>query len=213
MKKTPPSAERHILIAKTDVSLSLSKGCRQSDVLRAWQYLLIISILLFPFAFTAGTATAKTDLDFSSAAVRRGERIFQSSCQGCHSLKYLNSQAQMKEEDARKVFGKAPPDLSLMAKARGRGSKGAVYINALLVSYNETPAKNSVFPGIAMPPSFSATDPELKQKANDVAAFLLYAAEPSAEERKTMGGYVLGDMAILTALLFLLNRETWKTVK
>ena len=152
------------------------------------------------------------DLDFSPAAVKRGEGIFKSSCQACHSLKYLNLQARVKEEDARRAFGKAPPDLSLMARARGRGSKGAAYINALLVSFNETTEKNSVFPGIAMPPSFSGTDPELMQKANDVAAFLLYAAEPSANERRTMGVYVLGYMVVLTALLYLLNRETWKTV-
>ncbi len=213
MKKALPPVTTKTLMAETGVALSLPKGSRRAAFPRAWKLLLISSILLFPFAFSAGTATAQMDLDFSAPAVKRGERIFKSSCQGCHSLKYLNFQAQMKEEDARRAFGKAPPDLSLTAKARGRGSKGAAYIKALLVSFNESPEKNSVFPGIAMPPSFSGTDPELMQKANDVAAFLLYAAEPAAEERKTMGGYVLGYMAILTALLFLLNRETWKTVK
>lgn len=72
---------------------------------------------------------------------------------------------------------------------------------------------NSIFPNIAMPPVLSKDDPELESKAKDVAAFLSYAAEPSANERKGLGRYVMGYMVVLTALLYFLNRKTWKGIK
>jgi len=142
--------------------------------------------LLISFPLTSPASEIeipKVDLDFSEAAVKRGEEVFKSSCQTCHPLKFLGYEAIMTAEDARNAFGKAPPDLSLMAKARGRGSKGARYIYALLVSYNDTPEKNSIFPNIAMPPVLSKEDPESEQKAKDLAAFLFHAAEPSANAR------------------------------
>jgi len=100
-----------------------------------------------------------------------------------------------------------------MVKARGGGAAGTGYIYALLVSFNDTRQKNSVLPNIAMPPVFSRDDPEFTQKARDVAAFLSYSADPRARERRKLGRYVLGYMAVLTALLFLLNRKTWKGLR
>ena len=64
-----------------------------------------------------------------------------------------------------------------------------------------------------MPPPLSKADPKFEQKARDVAAFLLYAADPTAKERKRLGRYVLGYMVILTALLYTLNRRVWRDVK
>ena len=119
----------------------------------------------------------------------------------------------MSAKDALKAFGDEPPDLNLMTKARGGGSKGAAYIDALLVGFNDTPEKNSVFPNITMPPPFAKDDPELARKAKDVSAFLDYAADPSADERKGLGGYVLGYMVLLTGLLYALNRRTWKGIR
>jgi cytochrome c1 len=99
-----------------------------------------------------------------------------------------------------------------MTKARGGGNKGAAYIDALLVGFNDTPEKNSVFPNITMPPPFAKGDPEIARKAKDVSAFLDYAAEPSERERRDLGGYVLGYMVLLTGLLYALNRRTWKGI-
>ncbi len=173
-----------------------------------------VMLILFTSALHAAEVEIpKIDMDYSEAAIRRGEEVFKSTCQICHSLKYSGYEATMTAEDARSAFGKVPPDLSLMAKARGRGSKGAMYIYALLVSYNDTPEKNSVFPNIAMPPVLSMDDPESAQKAKDVSAFLFHAAEPSANERRWLGKYVLGYMVVLTALLYFLNRRTWEGIK
>lgn len=185
-----------------------------------WVFLCVLCVsvfimhLLFPLnSFAIEAEMPDVNLDFGEAAIKRGEEVFKSTCQICHSLKYSGYEATMTADDARSAFGKAPPDLSLMAKARGRGSNGARYIYALLVSYNDTPEKNSVFPNIAMPPVLSMDDPESVQKAKDVSAFLFHAAEPSANERRGLGRYVLGYMVVLTTLLYFLNRKTWKGIK
>ncbi|MHB8909772.1 MAG: cytochrome c1 [Syntrophales bacterium] len=173
-----------------------------------------LAVFLFPVALWASAAAAPAPgPDGSEAAITRGEEVFRTACQGCHSLKYSGYAARMPAKDALKAFGNEPPDLNLMTKARGGGSKGAAYIDSLLVGFNDTPEKNSVFPGITMPPPFSRDDPELARKARDVAAFLDYAADPSARERRDLGVYVLGYMVLLTALLFAVNRRTWKGLR
>lgn len=153
------------------------------------------------------------DLDFSDSAVKRGQAVFTTSCQTCHSLKYMKFAARMDAGSAQKAFGKAPPDLSLTAKARGTGNEGARYVYSLLVSFNDTPMKNSVFPNIAMPPPFAKDDPQLLQAAKDVSAFLLYAADPSVNERIWLGKFVLGYMILLSVLLYFLYRRTWRRIK
>ncbi len=173
-------------------------------------FLMTIMIVLLPLALWAAAVTTAPTSDMSVAAIKQGEEIFRSSCQACHSLKYSGYAAKMSAKDAQKVFGDVPPDLNLMAKARGGGSKGAAYIYSLLVSYNDTPEKNSVFPNITMPPPFSGDDPDLARKAKDVSAFLDYAADPSGRERRGLGIYVLGYMVILAMLLYALNRRTWR---
>ena len=189
------------------------KTCRFSSG-RKHTFFMAVMVVLFPLALCAAAAELpKIDLDFSKAAIKGGEEVFKSTCQTCHSLKYLGYKARMSEEAAQSAFGRVPPDLSLMAKARGRGSKGAGYIYTLLVGFNETPEKNSVFPNIAMPPPFSREDPMLAQKAKDVSAFLYHAAEPSENERMGLGRYVLGYMVLLATLLYFLNRKTWKGMK
>ncbi len=177
-------------------------------------FFMAVMVVLFPLAlWAAGAEAPALGPDTGDAAIKRGEEVFRASCQGCHSLKYSGFEARMPARNAQTAFGKAPPDLNLMTKARGGGGKGSAYIYALLVGFNDTPEKNSFFPNIAMPPPFSKDDPELARKAKDVCVFLDYAADPSARERRGLGIYVLGYMAILMALLFALNRRTWKGIR
>jgi hypothetical protein len=170
---------------------------------------LLIPLVVCNASAAGGTAKGP---DMSEATIKRGEAIFRTSCQACHSLKYSGYEAKMNAGSARKAFGKAAPDLNLMTKARGGDSKGTAYAAALLVGYNDTPEKNSVFPNIAMPPVFSRDDPDAARKSREVSAFLADAAEPSRHERKGLGGYVVGYMAALTVLLYALNRRTWKGI-
>jgi ubiquinol-cytochrome c reductase cytochrome c1 subunit len=111
--------------------------------------------------------------------------------------------------------------------------QGPDYIHALLTNYADPPATmtmaqgmyyNNAFPGhqIAMPPPLSdglVTYPEgsppatADNYARDVAAFLMWTAEPKLEERKRMGLKVLIYLLILAGLLYLSKRAIWRNVE
>ena len=116
----------------------------------------------------------------NAASLQRGARNFVNYCLGCHSAKYVRynrmaadiglSEQQMIDnlmftgdsphqtmtngmnpDDARRWFGVAPPDLSLIAR-----SKGPDYVYTFLRSFYADPTKatgvnNLALPGTAMP--------------------------------------------------------------
>jgi ubiquinol-cytochrome c reductase cytochrome c1 subunit len=135
--------------------------------------------------------------------------------------------------------GAAPPDLSLMAKARPGGPS---YIRALLTGYEEAPSAeflnaykeqhngeefelldgqnfNLYFPGnkIAMAaPLFEdgvtyqdGTPATVEQMAADVSQFLMWAAEPKLEQRKKTGLKVILFLLVLTGVLYAVKRKVW----
>ena len=53
----------------------------------------------------------------------------------------------------------------------------------------------------------------LEQQAKDVVAFLDWAAEPKAQERKQTGFAVLIYLAIFAGLRYASYRRVWKDVK
>lgn len=138
--------------------------------------------------------------------------------------------------------GALPPDLSLIAKSRTgfrgilkqiyAGSGGPEYLRALLTSY-EDPAPhgedmgdlyyNRMFAGnaIAMAPPLAdelveyqdGTPATVGQMAEDVTAFLVWAAEPKMSERKSAGLRNILVLIVLAALLYATNRKLWKPVK
>lgn len=130
-----------------------------------------------------------------------------------------------------------PPDLSLMAKAR---HDGGAYIYSLLTGYQDQPAEllkhfpdaktpaslhyNPYFANlnIAMPPPLAAdgqvtyadgTKSSVDQMAKDVAAFLVWTAEPKLEKRHSTGIAVLGFLLIATILAYLSYRNIWAGIK
>ncbi|GAB4236784.1 MAG: cytochrome c1 [Kiloniellaceae bacterium] len=121
--------------------------------------------------------------------------------------------------------GAAPPDLSLMAKAR---VGGPTYIYALLTGYEDPPADfagdnyNLYFPGhqIAMAaPLFEdgvayadGTPATVDQMARDVSHFLMWTAEPKLEDRKGMGIKVLIFLVVFTGVLYAAKRKIWSDV-
>ena len=123
--------------------------------------------------------------------------------------------------------GAAPPDLSLMAKARIDGPN---YIHALLTGYTEPPADfpedanyNEYFPGhqIAMAaPLFEdgvayedGTPATVDQMSMDVSAFLMWTAEPKMADRKAAGARNFIFVGLLAVLLYLTNKKLWANVK
>jgi len=121
-------------------------------------------------------------------------------------------------EVRKESYGKVPPDLSLMAIAR---KKGPQHIYTLLTDYYYKDAEqeetdNHLFPGIKMPDALAYADAEsdeeraeIEAQSRDVASFLVWAADPSAESRRTIGAYVIVYLIILTTLLYFLKRRVW----
>jgi ubiquinol-cytochrome c reductase cytochrome c1 subunit len=123
-----------------------------------------------------------------------------------------------------------PPDLSLITKAR---EGGAPYVHSLLTGYRNPPADlpealkppkglhyNPYFPNlnIAMPPPLVAdgqvsyadgTKATVEQMSRDVAAFLVWTAEPKLENRKRTGVAVIGFLVIATILALMAYRNIW----
>ena len=141
---------------------------------------------------------------------------------------YFPSPFPNEKAAAAAMGGAAPPDLSLIAKAR---VGGADYTAALLTGYVEPPADfdlaegtnyNLYFPGhqIAMAAPLYGDDVEyadgtpatVEQQARDVAHFLMWAAEPKLEDRKGMGVKVLIFLVVFTGVLYAAKRKVWSDV-
>ena len=130
-----------------------------------------------------------------------------------------------------------PPDFSLIAKAR---HEGPAYIYSLLTGYRDQPAEllkkfpdaktptglhyNPYFANlnIAMAPPLTGdgqvtyddgTKATKENNAKDVAAFLMWAAEPKLENRHYAGWAALGFLLIFTVLAFLSYRSIWADKK
>jgi ubiquinol-cytochrome c reductase cytochrome c1 subunit len=133
------------------------------------------------YAAGGGGDLEPADIDPGNiASLQRGARNFMNYCSGCHSAQYVRFntigkhlelseeqlianlmfnaektfetiQASMPAADAARWYGTAPPDLSLMARA-----KGADYIYNFLQSFyldadSPTGVDNTVLPGTSMP--------------------------------------------------------------
>lgn len=128
-------------------------------------------------------------------------------------------QRQMSDEAAKESFGVVPPDLSLMAVAREGGAK---YIYHMLTGFylaDDGSIQNRAFPGTRMPDVFgisAITDlqaiRQVERTARDAAAFLYWAADPSAEYRIRLGFWVMAYLLLFTGAVYLLKQEIWKNV-
>lgn len=191
--------------------------------------LRIMIFLLAVLAAVPAFAAEDIKIELTPEAVERGRAFYTQYCVACHGLKYYRGEdamtgipPAMDAASAEAAFGVVPPDLSLMASARGRGDEGALYIYRLLTTYYtaEGQIRNKAFAeetqtdgAIAMPPPIPTDDPELRQKAADISAFLLKVSDPSREERRGIGPWIMVYMVLLTVVLYVLNRYTWREVK
>jgi ubiquinol-cytochrome c reductase cytochrome b/c1 subunit len=109
--------------------------------------------------------------------------------------------------------------------------QGPDYIHAILTGYKEAPKGfqlppgghyNVYFPGhsIAMPPPIQDGQVEfddgspatVAQYSKDIAAFLMWVAEPHLVERKRIGLQVMIFLLVLTGLLYFTKKKVWKDV-
>jgi ubiquinol-cytochrome c reductase cytochrome c1 subunit len=157
---------------------------------------------------------------------------------------YFPSPFANEEAAAAANGGAAPPDFSLLAKARGveRGfptfivdifrqyqEGGVDYIYSLLTGFQDAPAGVTVAEGTYFNPYFNAASalkmpPPLSdgqvtfddgspatvdEYAKDVAAFMMWAAEPHLEERKRTGFMVMVFLVIFAGLIYLTKKSVY----
>src|SRR5215471_12785245 len=204
------------------------------------------------------------------ASVQRGARNFVSYCLGCHSLKYQRWSrlgtdlsippdllqkdlippgdrasdyilTTMPAKDAETWFAKTPPDLTLMARARGPN-----YLYQYLKTFyvdpaRQTGANNLRLPTTAMPDVLSELEglkravfrdvdheqvfdhfetlapgrlsaAEYDGFVRDTVNFLDYVSEPTQAARRALGVWVVLFLLLFTWLAWLMKREYWKDV-
>ena len=189
---------------------------------------------------------ANTDIS-DMASLQNGAKLFMNYCSGCHAIGFMRYNriakdlnlsdslvsehlmfagekpgetitTAMPEEGASKWFGGHPPDLSLVARA-----KGTDWIYTYLRGFYEDDSKdfgvnNKVLSNASMPDvlwSLKEGKPEAEfdQDVRDITNFLDYVGEPAKLIRTSLGVWVLLFLGVLFILTYLLKKEYWKDVK
>jgi ubiquinol-cytochrome c reductase cytochrome c1 subunit len=124
--------------------------------------------------------------------------------------------------------GRAPPDLSMIVKAR---EGGANYVYSILNGFVKPPKGftvppgryyNAYFPGhvIAMPPPLhpnavtfaDGTPATVPQMAHDVATFLTWASYPELDARHQVGFSVMLFLIVGVVVFYAAKRKIWSAV-
>jgi ubiquinol-cytochrome c reductase cytochrome c1 subunit len=203
-----------------------------------------------------------------TAAIQRGAQLFVNYCFSCHSASYMryNRLAEdlglgeelvmqnlvfadakigdtmdiaMRPADAEAWLGKAPPDLTLIARSRGADW---LYSYFLTFYRDETGGWNNLMlPNAAMPhvlwqmqgiqePVYADHDgrqviehlelaepglqsPEdYEASLRDLVTFLEYLSEPAEIKRRNIGIWVMLFLALFALLAYALKAEYWRDV-
>ncbi|MDI6751142.1 MAG: cytochrome c1 [Pseudomonadota bacterium] len=200
-------------------------------------------------------------------ALQNGAKVFVNYCLNCHSASYMRynrlrdiglTEQQIKDNllftqekvgelmtiamrraEAKQWFGAAPPDLTVIARARASEfGSGADWLYTYLRSFYRDDSRpsgwnNVLFSNVAMPhvlwelqgeqvlgPDHKLTlakpglmkPEEYDAMVADLVGFLNYMGEPMQNYRKELGVVVLIALAILFVLAYALKREYWKDV-
>jgi ubiquinol-cytochrome c reductase cytochrome c1 subunit len=204
-------------------------------------------------------------------SLQSGARNFMNYCAGCHSAKYVRFntlardlelsedqlvenlmfnaektfetiQATMPSGDAARWFGQPPPDLSLMARARGTD-----YVYNFLKGFYIDPGSpsgvdNRVLEGTSMPhvlwelqgyqnavftadengtehfdhfePASTGTlsEDEFDEFVRDTTNFLEYVSEPVRSTRRVLGVWVMMFLIVFWIIASMLKKQIWKDV-
>jgi len=209
----------------------------------------------------------KLNMD-DQAALQRGAKLFVNYCLGCHSAAAMRYKrltdlglteeeiqenliftgqkvgepmiSSMDPKAAKDFFGKAPPDLSVIARSRGID-----WLYTYLKSFYKDPARpvgwnNTVFPNASMPnvmaslqgvqvarhekgehgekivlelaKTGSRTPEQFDRDVKDLVSYLAYMGEPAQLLRKKYGPYVIGFLLLFTLLAYLMKKEYWRDI-
>jgi len=201
------------------------------------------------------------------AALQNGAKVFVNYCLNCHSASYMRynrlrdiglTEQQIKDNlmfaadklgelmtvgmrraEAKQWFGAAPPDLTVIARARASEfGSGSDWLYTYLRGFYRDDARptgwnNTVFANVGMPHvlwelqgeqvmgadhKLTLAKPGLMQPKEydamvaDLVGFLNYMGEPGQNFRKELGVIVLIALAILFVFSYALKREYWKDI-
>jgi ubiquinol-cytochrome c reductase cytochrome c1 subunit len=201
------------------------------------------------------------------AALQNGAKVFVNYCLNCHSASYMRynrlkdiglnddqvrdnlmftadkvgepMRIAMQRNDAKAWFGAAPPDLTVIARARAsEAGSGADWLYTYLRSFyrdetRPTGWNNVIFANVGMPhvlwelqgDQMMGPDHKLKlvkpgkmrpqeydAMVGDLVAYLKYMGEPVSEFRKHLGVIVLIFLAVFFVFAYALTREFWKDI-
>jgi ubiquinol-cytochrome c reductase cytochrome c1 subunit len=233
---------------------------------------LILLLPTMVFA-AGGAELLKAETDITDqASLQAGAKLFVNYCMGCHSLNYIRFQRighdlsisdedlqanlmftaekvsesmniAMNVNDAKNWFGVTPPDLSVIARARGTDWLYTYLLSFYLDSARPLGVNNLVFPDVAMPhvlwerqgwqKRVHTTDEHGHEKAElvlvdkadqektdkyqkevrDLVNFLDYVGEPAKLERHELGWKVMVFLFIFLIFAYLLKKEYWRDVR
>lgn len=202
-----------------------------------------------------------------NASIQRGAQLFTNYCLGCHSANYMRyitleqvglTEKQIKNNlmftadnvgshmtiamqhgDAKKWFGTAPPDLSVIARVRTPDWLYTYLRSFYLDDASPTGWNNTVYDKVAMPhvlwllqgrqvlkkagengskPAFELVVPgkmtpdQYDSAVGDLVNYLTFMSEPAKLKRMEVGLYVLAFLGLFFVLTYFLKKEFWKDI-
>jgi ubiquinol-cytochrome c reductase cytochrome c1 subunit len=215
-------------------------------------------------AASAGAKLDHFEVDLrDQASLQRGAQIFTNYCLSCHSASLMRynrmakdlgmsdelvmenlmfttdkigetMQVAMRPEDAKKWFGVTPPDLSVIARARGTDWLYSYLRNFYLDDSRPMGTNNPFLVNAGMPHVLWEQQGFLEQDADsgelsltqegeltprqydqyvgDLVNFLAYISEPSKLERLALGKWVLLYLAFFFVIALALKKAYWKDI-
>jgi len=212
------------------------------------KFILALTVLSFNIYAAGNLHLDHANTDISdTASLQNGAKLFMNYCSGCHAISFMRYNriakdlslsdslvaehlmfsgdktgetitTAMPKEAATKWFGGPPPDLSLIARA-----KGTDWIYTYLRGFYKDESKvfgvnNKVLENASMPDALwslkeEKSELEFNQDVRDITNFLDYVGEPAKLIRTSLGVWVLLFLSVLLVLTVLLKKEYWKDVK
>ncbi|MGE5769657.1 MAG: cytochrome c1 [Betaproteobacteria bacterium] len=204
------------------------------------------------------------------AALQNGAKLFVNYCLNCHGASYLRYQNLMdlglteqqvkdnlmftsdkigalmavaaRSDEQKKWFGATPPDLTIIARARGElgnAGAGADWLYTYLRTFYQdekrpTGWNNVAFEAVGMPHILwelqgtqvmnhethklelavpgKMSPAEYDKAISDLVGFMVWMGEPQQEFRRLLGVFVLAFLGLLFVLAYALKKEYWKDI-
>lgn len=239
-----------------------------NTIKKSWVLALLMLIPAMAIASGAGVHLDKAPVDLKDkVSLQRGAKFFTSNCLACHGASFMRynrlkdigmneeevklllpegskpgstMQAAMDSNSAKLAFGTAPPDLSVIARARGQDWLYTFLRSFYADSKSPNGFDNAIFPSVGMPNILAGfqgmqelrvenhdgreikklvlvtpgtmTTAEFDATMGDLTNFLVYMGEPAKLVRYRLGYIVLGFLALLFVLVYALKKEIWKDI-